>query len=241
MLEPLAAGFINAVQVYPFSDGAVFHVFTAPGQVTDIALQPGEALGAVATGDTMRWVIGDTTSGSGDTKRTHILVKPFAAGQSTNVIITTDRRVYHLRLTSGGRAAMVALSWIYPQDQIMALKAAAEQARAAQPVASGLQIDQLHFDYAISGDQPPWRPLRAFDDGRQTFIEFPASLAVGEAPPLFLVDAKGTASLVNYRVQGRFYVVDRLFDAAELRLGLKHQDIVRISRSAAADLQRRLS
>ena len=240
-LEPATSGYINAVQVYPFSDGAVFHVFTAPGQVTDIALQPGEALGAVAAGDTVRWVIGDTTSGSGDGKRSHVLVKPYAAGQSTNVIITTDRRVYHLSLTSGERTAMVALSWTYPQDQLIALKAASDQARAAQPVASGLQIEQLHFGYSITGDQPAWRPLRAFDDGRQTFIEFPASLGVGEAPPLFLVDAKGTASLVNYRLQGRYYVVDRLFDVAELRLGLKHQDIVRITRVGDADARRRVS
>jgi type IV secretion system protein VirB9 len=240
-LEPATSGYINAVQVYPFSDGAVFHVFTAPGEVTDIALQPGETLGAVAAGDTVRWVIGDTTSGSGDDKRSHVLVKPYAAGQSTNVIITTDRRVYHLSLTSGERTAMVALSWTYPQDQLIALKAASDRARAAQPVASGLQIEQLHFGYAITGDQPAWRPLRAFDDGRQTFIEFPASLGVGEAPPLFLVDAKGTASLVNYRLQGRYYVVDRLFDVAELRLGLKHHDIVRIARVGDADARRRVS
>jgi type IV secretion system protein VirB9 len=240
-LEPASNAYLNAVQVYPFSDGAVFHVLTAPGQVTDIALQPGESLGAVAAGDTVRWVIGDTNSGSADGKRTHILVKPFASGQSTNAIITTDRRVYHLALTSAPRAAMVALSWAYPQDQLIALKAAADQARAVQPVATGLQIEQLHFDYTITGDQPAWRPLRAFDDGRQTFIEFPATLGVGEAPPLFLVDAKGTASLVNYRVQGRYYVVDRLFDAAELRLGLKHQDIVRISRGADAEKRRRAS
>lgn len=240
-LEPQASGYIDAVQVYPFSDGAIFHVFTAPGQVTDIALQPGEVLGAVAAGDTVRWVIGDTTSGAGNSKRTHVLVKPFAAGLATNIIITTDRRTYHLSLSSVDRSAMVALSWAYPQDQIIAFKAAQEQARAAQPVASGLQVDQLHFDYAITGDQPAWRPLRAFDDGRQTFIEFPASLGTGEAPPLFLVDGKGTASLVNYRLQGRYYVVDRLFEVAELRLGLKHQAIVRISRTGNADTRRRAS
>jgi type IV secretion system protein VirB9 len=240
-VEPATNAYLNAVQVYPYSDGAVFHVLTAPGRVTDIALQPGESLGAVAAGDTVRWVIGDTTSGGGDTRRTHVLVKPFAAGQSTNLIVTTDRRVYHLALTSGARTAMVALSWTYPQDQLIALKAAADQARAAQPVATGLQIEQLHFDYQITGDQPTWRPLRAFDDGRQTFIEFPPSLGVGEAPPLFLVDAKGMANLVNYRVQGRYYVVDRLFEAAELRLGLKHQDVVRISRMAGADAARRAS
>lgn len=87
----------------------------------------------------------------------------------------------------------------------------------------------------------PWRPLRAFDDGRQTYVEFPANLGTGEAPPLFLVDGKGTAQLVNYRLQGRYYVVDRLFEAAELRLGLKHQDVVRISRATPADTRRRAS
>ncbi len=82
-----------------------------------------------------------------------------------------------------------------------------------------------------SGDKPVWRPLRAFDDGRQTFIEFPPSLAQGEAPPLFLVGADKKAELVNYRISGRFYIVDRLFDTAELRLGLKKQQIVRIART----------
>jgi type IV secretion system protein VirB9 len=240
-LEPATSGYINAVQVYPFSEGAVYHVLTAPGQVTDIALQPGEALGAVAAGDTVRWVIGDTTSGAGESRRTHVLVKPFAPGLATNIIITTDRRTYHLSLTSAGRSAMVAISWTYPQDQLIALKAAADRARAAQPVATGLSVDQLHFDYVISGDRPAWRPLRAFDDGRQTFIEFPASLGTGEAPPLFLVDAKGTAQLVNYRVQGRYYVVDRLFEAAELRLGLKRQNVVRITRAGQAEARRRAS
>lgn len=240
-LEPATAGYINAVQVYPFSDGSVYHVLTAPGQVTDITLQPGEVLGAVAAGDAVRWVIGDTTSGTGESRRTHVLVKPFAPGLATNIIITTDRRTYHLALTSVGRSAMVAISWTYPQDQLIALKAAADRARAAQPVATGLSVDQLHFDYVISGDRPTWRPVRAFDDGRQTYIEFPSDLGTGEAPPLFLVDAKGAAQLVNYRVQGRYYVVDRLFETAELRLGLKRQDIVRISRAGQSDTRRRAS
>lgn len=240
-LEPATSDYINAVQVYPFSDGAVYHVLTAPGQVTDIALQPGEALGAVAAGDTVRWVIGDTASGTGESRRTHVLVKPFAPRLTTNIIITTDRRTYHLSLTSAGRSAMVAISWTYPQDQLIALKAAADRARAAQPVATGLLVDQLHFNYVISGDRPAWRPVRAFDDGRQTFIEFPADLGTGEAPPLFLVDEKGAAQLVNYRVQGRYYVVDRQFETAELRLGMKRQDIVRISRTGQADKRRRAS
>lgn len=230
MTEPSPQGFINATQVYVFGDGAIYQAYTAPGVVTDIALQPGEALIAVASGDTARWVIGDTTSGSGETKRTHLLVKPFATGLTTNLVVTTDRRSYHIRLTSVSRTAMVSIRWTYPQDDLLALKRAAAAAEAAKPIASGVTVEALRFDYRIAGDRPSWRPLRAFDDGRQTYIEFPASLGQGEAPPLFVLGADGKAELVNYRVQDRFYVVDRLFDAAELRLGLKKQLIVRITR-----------
>ncbi len=201
--------------------------------MTDIALQAGETLIAVAAGDTARWVIGDTTSGTGIEKRTHILVKPFASGLATNLVVTTDRRSYHLQLTATSRTAMAALSWTYPVDALIALRKANEQVAAtAAPVAEGLAVDNLHFNYAISGDTPDWRPIRAFDDGRQTFVEFPASITVVEAPPLFIVGPTGEAELVNYRVRGRFYVVDRIFDAAELRLGTKKQEVVRITRVA---------
>jgi type IV secretory pathway VirB9-like protein len=226
--------YLNAVQVYPFSEGRSFHVFTAPGQVTDIALQPGETLGAVAAGDTVRWVIGDTTSGSGDQAHAcpgeAVRRRPFDEShhhhRSARLSPVADQR--RARRDGGAVLDLSAGPAHRPEGRGRA-------GACAQPVASGLQLDQLHFNYIISGDQPDWRPLRAFDDGRQTFIEFPENLGTGEAPPLFLVDAKGTASLVNYRVQGRFYVVDRLFDAAELRLGLKHQDVVRISPHSEAD------
>jgi P-type conjugative transfer protein TrbG len=132
---------------------------------------------------------------------------------------------------------MSSLSWTYPQDALIALQKSQAAAVAAQ-IAAVLDVDALHFNYSISGDQPQWRPLRAFDDGRQTFIEFPPTLGVGEAPPLFLVGAKGDAQLVNYRLRGRYYVVDRLFDVAELRLGTKHQDIVRIARVDESNLPR---
>ena len=221
---------ISATRTYSFAEGAIYAVHTSPGRVTDIALQPGETLGAVASGDTARWVIGDTTSGSGDTQRAHVLIKPAAAGLSTNLVITTDRRVYHLTVTSAAKGAMSAVAWSYPRDALLAFERSRTAIQAAAPVASGVQIEHLRFDYDISGDDPTWRPLRAFDDGRQTFIEFHASIQVGQVPPLFLVNAKGEAELVNYRLRGRYYVVDRLFDVAELRLGTETQQIVRIRR-----------
>ncbi|OMJ32553.1 P-type conjugative transfer protein TrbG [Sphingomonas sp. Sph1(2015)] len=234
-IEPAATGFVSGAQVYPFNDGTIYQVYTAPGLVTDIRLQPGETLVAVASGDTARWVIGDTTSGgsgsgSGDGKQTHVLVKPVSSGLLTNLVIMTDRRAYHLRLVSTPATALSSLRWTYPQDELLAVRRKAEAAQAAAPVATGLAIEQLHFDYAISGDRPPWRPLRVFDDGARTYVEFPASLANGDAPPLFVIGPDGKVELVNYRLRDRFYVVDRIFDAAELRLGLKKQQVVRIDR-----------
>ena len=71
-VQPRKAGYFNAVQVFPYSPGALYQIYAAPGQITDIALEPGEQLigsGPVAAGDTVRWVIGDTESGSGETRR----------------------------------------------------------------------------------------------------------------------------------------------------------------------------
>ncbi|MET3613499.1 type IV secretion system protein VirB9 [Rhizobium aquaticum] len=235
-MQPVRNGFINSMQVYPFVDGALYQVYTSPGQITDISLQPGEQLvgsGPVAAGDTVRWIIGDTESGSGATKQVHILVKPTRPELTTNLVINTDRRTYHMELRSTEKTYMASVSWQYPQDQLIALRRQNSQAEAQQPVASGVDLASVNFRYDVTGDRAPWRPLRAFDDGRQVFIEFPRGIGQGEMPPLFVVGPEGdTSELVNYRVRGNYMIVDRLFAAAELRFGAgKDQKRVRISRT----------
>jgi len=233
-MQPVRDGFLNAIQQYPWTEGALYQVYAAPGQVTDIALQEGEQLvgaGPVAAGDTVRWIIGDTTSGSGPTARVHILVKPTRPDITTNLVINTDRRTYHLELRAGASTYMASVSWTYPQDALIALQGRNTAAASAAPVATGVDVSALNFRYRIEGDRAPWKPLRAFDDGRQVYIEFSAGISQGEMPPLFVIGAAGDAELVNYRVQGRYMVVDRLFAAAELRLGDKRSEQhVRIER-----------
>ena len=229
LIEPSRDGYVNAMQIYPFAPGALYRLYAAPQKVSDVALQPGETLIAISAGDTVRWVVGDTTSGTGASKQVHILVKPFASGLKTNLVITTDRRSYHLELESTDHTYMAALSWTYPQDELIALKQQNDEAKAAAPIDTGLSVNSLNFDYAISGDNPPWKPLRAFDDGRHVYIEFPATLDRGDAPPLFVVGEGGTSDLVNYRVRSNYYIVDQLFAAAELRLGKDKQQVVRIT------------
>ena len=97
---------------------------------------------------------------------------------------------------------------------------------------AGIDIEQLKFRYRIEGDAP-WRPLRVFDDGAKVYIQFPSGLAQSEAPPLFVIGPDAKPALVNYRVRGTTYIVDRLFAAAELRLGTEPQRVVRIVRTDA--------
>jgi type IV secretion system protein TrbG len=233
-MEPVKDGYINAIQVYPFASGALYQVYAAVNQVTDIALEAGEKLTSVSAGDTVRWVVGDTTSGEGAAAQVHVLVKPFAHDLQTNLLITTDRRAYHLELKSTDGTYMASVSWTYPASDLIALKARNADANAAAEavVEPGVNLDGLMFRYRIEGDAP-WKPIQVFDDGAKVYIRFPAGLAQGEAPPLFVVGPDGKPALVNYRVRGTTYIVDRLFAAAELRLGTAPQRVVRIVRTDA--------
>ncbi|MER9136090.1 P-type conjugative transfer protein TrbG [Mesorhizobium sp. M0830] len=241
-MQPVRDGFINAIQLYPWSEGALYQIYAAPGQVTDIALQPSEQLvgsGPVAAGDTVRWIIGDTQSGAGDRLQVHILVKPTRPDLQTNLVINSDRRTYHLELRSTEGTYMASVSWQYPQDQLIALRRQNAQVSAAQPVAAGVDIQKLNFRYRIEGDTAPWKPMRVFDDGTKVYIEFPSGIAQGEMPPLFVIGPSGGSELVNYRARQNYYVVDRLFAAAELRLGDKTSEKrVRIVRSDGKRPQR---
>lgn len=226
-VEPRREGYFNAVQVFPYSPGALYQVYVAPGQVTDIALEPGEQLtgsGPVAAGDTVRWIIGDTESGNGDTRRVHILVKPTRPAIETNLVVNTDRRTYLIELRAHERPYMPSVAWFYPESRGKSL-------RALPPVPVLPEIAQRRYRYSIEGDKPPWRPVNAYDDGRKAYVEFSPGIVQGEMPPLFVVGADGKPELVNSRAYANVLIVDRLFAAAELRLGGESQSIVRIVRT----------
>lgn len=233
-IAPTRAGYVNAIQVWPFTDGALYQVYAAPGRVSVISLQAGEELVTVAAGDTVRWIVGDTSSGTGDALRVNVLVKPIRAGLKTNLVITTTRRTYLLELTSTEKAWMASVSWDYPKDRMLALQRQAQAAQASAPIDTGLSLERIRFRYAISGSNPPWKPLRAFDDGEKVYIQLPGGIAQGELPPLFVIGVQGDGQLVNYRFRSPYYIVDRLFGAAELRLGGDKGDVVRIERTDGA-------
>jgi P-type conjugative transfer protein TrbG len=238
---PTPEAYINSTLFYDYEAGRLYEVQTSPHFLTAIMLRPGEKLLAKASGDTVRWVLGETAEGAGGNQQVVVLIKPIRGGLRTNIVLTTDQRTYLIEAASReGGAYTSAVSWNYPQEEMQALAAqqaaveAAQAARAQVVVAPALAIDQLHFGYRVEakkGKAPRWQPLRVFDDGTKTYIQFPINMAATEAPPLFLVGPGDKAELVNYRYLNGYYIVDRLIDVAELRIGEKPQTAVRITRT----------
>lgn len=227
-VQPRREGYFNAIQIYPWSEGALYQVYAAPGQITDIALEPGETLtgaGPIAAGDTARWIIGDTESGVGTTRRVHILVKPSRADITTNLVVTTDRRVYMIELRSGAKPYMPSVAWTYPQP-----RGGRAQTIPATPVIPDVAL--RNYRYGLAGGNPPWKPVSVYDDGRRVYVEFPRGIIQGEMPPIFVIGREGEAQIANTRVYRHILIIDRLFGAAELRLGSgDRQQTVRIVRT----------
>lgn len=225
---------------YDYQDEAVYPVIATPGRITDIVLEPGEALvggGPVAAGDTARWVIGDTISGAGLERRVHVMVKPTASGLATNLIINTDRRTYHLELRASGRTWLSQVSWRYGGGRTRAAPALVGAPPAAATIAqagSGIEPAPrpLNRAYRIEGAHPAWRPVEVYDDGQRVFVVFGSRIDMADLPPLYRLGSDGkTAELINFHVEGRALVAERLFDRAELRLGAKRRaQVVRLVR-----------
>jgi len=227
-----ADGFVGGVQVFSYDPGQVYEVWTAPLRVTTLTLAPGEVIVSKAAGDTVRWQIGETTSGQGQTQRAHVMIKPLERGLETNLVLATSQRVYLIQLRSGGPEAFnAAISWDVAAVASPSPGAIADPA-AAEPPGLVAPVGPLDARYRIlpRGSRPAWTPTAVMTDGMRTFLTFPPALGASEAPALFVIGPGGDAQLVNYRQQDGVWVVDRVVDRAELRVGDKPRQTVRITR-----------
>jgi type IV secretion system protein TrbG len=201
-------------------------VVCAPLRVCIIELQSGEKLtGEPHIGDSIRWNVSPAMFGHGDTATTLIVLKPQISGLDTNLLITTDRRAYYLRLLSKPEDYVARVAFAYPPDEDSSkwekqIDSQKEQDRkntiSELPKKS---LDALFFDYRVKGKDDSLKPVRVFDDGEKTFIQISRETQTREAPVLVILGRDGKQEMVNYRVKGDMYIVDRLFDRAELILG----------------------
>jgi type IV secretion system protein TrbG len=231
---PTSRGYFNAVQQYAYVPGMTYQIYCALSHTTDIALQPGERhIDPLVIGDSFRWTLGTTKSAVGGVEQEHVTVRPIQSGLHTNLTVHTNRRTYFLELHSyEDETYMVGVEWLYAQDDLTKQVAKANEQVQRERSAITLNPAALNFHYVaeiLQGD-PDWVPRQVFDDGRKTYIRFPPHMSSREAPVLFVV-RDGELQLLNYYPKGEFYVADRVFTRAELRVGQQRQEIVRIERT----------
>lgn len=225
------------VMPHPGPDGVIRFLYgatlpsivCAPLQTCDLALQPGEIVNNIDVGDKVRWRITPAVSGTGSTLTTHLNIKPDDAGLVTSLTVYTTRRTYAVKLVATQHEWMPLVGFNYPDDadnawssyrQSVAFASASREAGSIQGNAA-----DLDFNFRIGGDHPGWRPVRVYTDGAKTYIEFPRRLAFTTAPALVALTGGGfftspKAQMVNYRIEGDRYIVDRVLDRAELVAGV---------------------
>ena len=227
--------------IYPY--GEVVPIITCrPLRMTDIALEPGESIMGIHAGDTTRWQFAPSQSMKNGLSVSYIVVKPLQPGISTNLLIHTDRRTYNLDFTSTDENTYLrGVAFSYQQTDLSSLfvnnssnfrtnnnnnaqskKALEDEIQSGM---DGVDLEDLYTQYQIENKKKvDWSPTAVFDDGTKTYIRMPVRFS--ETPAFYIVLDK-KATLANYRVKGRYYIVDRLFDKAYLRVASKTVTITR--------------
>jgi len=239
----------NGKVVYIYGQGMPVLV-CAPLRVCAIELEVGEHLQSEPQlGDSRRWEITPVLSGSGLDETPILIVKPIEAGLETDLIVPTDRRTYVIRLVSDPTRFVSRLAFQYPdedrakwadfearQNEAKRNAESIAEERRANDKKDGVlpmgenAVDRLYLDYKMTGDEH-LRPDHVFDDGQHTYLIYPNDGRFRELPTLLLV-VNGKTELVNFRVDGSRYIVDRLFDKAILVVGVgKKQTRVTITRA----------
>jgi P-type conjugative transfer protein TrbG len=202
-------------------------VVCSPLHVCDIALEPGETINDIHNGDRVRWKVYPAVTGSGAAKTTHLIIKATDTALVTNLNIATDRRTYVIALVSRKEEWMPLVSFAYPEDSQMEWRQYQEaQAKKTEATVllTGEAVAALDFNYRLKGDKVSWRPLRVYSNGSKTYVEFPASIAHGDLPTLVALGMHdNTEQLVNYRMLGDRFEVDKLLMHAALIRGVGHQ------------------
>src|SRR6266851_4877395 len=92
-------------------------IVCAPLRVCMIELQLGERItGEPQIGDSIRWNISPAMYGQGEETTSLIVVKPQEPGLDTNLLITTDRRAYYLRLVAKPQDYVARVAFSYPDE-----------------------------------------------------------------------------------------------------------------------------
>lgn len=192
----------------------------------DIRLEPGEIFNDAFIGKKSQWNVEAATSGKGRNNHVvHLIVSPRSNRYMGTVamMIFTDRRTYHIKVKAGKGEGTHAIGFDYGTDtkkQFQRLRKYQQHLTRQDDPQTGYTnlaptAADIEHGYKIVG-RASWKPVTVYDDGRQTYIEFPPGVLGRKAPTLIVRSSEGTTYAVNSRRVGDKYVVDTVVDKATL-------------------------
>jgi len=207
---PVFAQSDHRIRTVTYTDQRAITIYAGQGISTLVLFGEDEEISTITAGDTQSWSIVPNK------QMTAIAIKPLLGTAETNINVMTNRRIYSLLLVSSTvpeHRAVFQVRFKYPDNINSAHVRRQAERSAANPNIKNFNWKHANYDYFYSGDNS-LKPRSAFDDGTKTFIE-----AIGEVPAVFVVGSDGRESLVNFRMEGRFMVIDKIARQFTLRSG----------------------
>ncbi|HET9210143.1 MAG TPA: TrbG/VirB9 family P-type conjugative transfer protein [Thermoanaerobaculia bacterium] len=185
-----------------------------------VALEDGETIESRFLPDSARWQVEPGTTGPN--QRTPLLaIKPKECGIASNLIVSTDRRVYTFLLNAPpcdpdklapGTIKFDQIRFTYPESFALLWQPAPKTPAPALETAAS-RLDQLNFDYSFSAGRKGIEPRIVYDDGAKTYIVLREEDLAHDAPAVFLRGEHGRLEAVNFSPPAhgsRTYTVDRV-------------------------------
>jgi type IV secretion system protein VirB9 len=209
-VAPRSGPLDGRIRYIAYSKDDVVKVEASYGASTMIVFQEDEKIETLGAGDALAWKIEPNKKGN------ILFVKPVEKNAAANLNVITNKRQYVLLLRGEFRPVekqIFKIVFRYPEDEADAKLLAEAQERAKAPNLRALDVANANSSYGYKGS-PVNRPLAVFDDGKKTWWRFD-----GEVPSFFTVDDDRNESLVNFRREGEYLVVDKVSAQWTLRHG----------------------
>jgi len=242
-LEPTPVTGEARMVTFEYDDDRTYKVLIRPRNSTQIKFAKDERITYVSAGDTANFLI--SVPGS----KTFVEVKPKFENMTTNLLVETTKRSYHIDLqsTAEGKKWYMRVAWVYSDVALMdatqqaevdgaasesaphptrRVVAAATEAVDSNDLVGNVAPENLNFRYAVKGEAP-FKPAQVFDDGTFTYIRLPDDLQ--ELPALFMKEPDSDEmALVNYSVRGPYLVAQRVMQRFMLKIGKTEVSVDRL-------------
>lgn len=202
----------NATVVFTYAPEQIYKIYCRRGYLTDLVFKKGETIQFAGGGDTAGWSV-STSSVDGTP---HLYIKPIVETSTTNLIVTTNRRSYHLILHSADWYNPM-VTWTYAAEDRQELYGAQQEQISRTGSVNVTGIEHLDFNYKVKGKSPAYHPELIFSDGKCVYLKF-KKLPQRQVPIFVNEHGQKTMTLIGYQQQGDYYIINVPFDKAQLRV-----------------------